>query len=58
MSCWPQKDFLEQVAVTNIPEFCKALSDVNNSQVARKTAGLQLKNRLTSKDPQVKQQFQ
>lgn len=56
------KNFLEQAASTNIPEFLKALSDVlvdiNNSMVARMAAGLQLKNQLTSKDLQVKQQYQ
>lgn len=56
------KNFLEQAANTNIPEFLKALSDVlvgaGNSAVARMAAGLQLKNQLTSKDPQIKQQYQ
>lgn len=56
------KNFLEQAASTNIPEFFKALSDVlvdiNNSTVARMAAGLQLKNQLTSKDLQVKIQYQ
>ena len=44
------------------PEFLKTLSEVlkvgSNSVVARMQAGLQLKNQLTSKDPNVKLQFQ
>lgn len=34
------------------------LSDVGKSSVARMAAGLQLKNYLTAKDPDVKLQFQ
>lgn len=56
------KNFLEQAANTNIPEFLKALSNVlvesGNSVVARMAAGLQLKNQLTSKDNHIKQQYQ
>lgn len=56
------KNFLEQAANANIPEFLKALSDVlvgsGNSVVARMAAGLQLKNQLTSKDNHIKQQYQ
>uniref|UniRef100_A0A336LK41 CSON007162 protein n=1 Tax=Culicoides sonorensis TaxID=179676 RepID=A0A336LK41_CULSO len=56
------KNFLEQAANANIPEFLKALSDVletsANSSVARMAAGLQLKNQLTSKDTLTKQQYQ
>ncbi|XP_017464979.1 PREDICTED: importin subunit beta-like [Rhagoletis zephyria] len=56
------KNFLEQAAEENLPEFLKALSDilvsVNNSPVARMAAGLQLKNHLTSKDETVNQQYQ
>lgn len=44
------------------PEFVKTLSDVlhhgGNSPVARMAAGLQLKNTLTSKDTNVKSQYQ
>lgn len=44
------------------PEFVKTLSDVlhhgGNSPVARMAAGLQLKNTLTSKDTNVKAQYQ
>ena len=44
------------------PEFLKTLSEVlkvgSNSVVARMQAGLQLKNQLTSKDPNIKLQFQ
>lgn len=53
---------MEQAAAQNIPVFIKALSDVladvQNSTVARMAAGLQLKNQLTSKDQQVKSQYQ
>ncbi|XP_058124948.1 importin subunit beta isoform X1 [Anopheles ziemanni] len=56
------KNFLEQAAATNLPEFLRALSDVlvypGNSTVARMAAGLQLKNHLTSKDQTIKQQYQ
>ncbi|EFA04374.2 Importin subunit beta-like Protein [Tribolium castaneum] len=51
--------FLEQAAAANILEFIKTLSDIlrhgGNSPVARMAAGLQLKNQLTSKDPNIKQ---
>lgn len=44
------------------PEFIKTLSDIlhhgGNSPVARMAAGLQLKNTLTSKDPNLKAQYQ
>ncbi|XP_055921820.1 importin subunit beta [Eupeodes corollae] len=56
------KNFLEQAAETNLPEFLKALSDVlvnvSNSAVARMAAGLQLKNHLTSKDKATNVQYQ
>ncbi|KAM7352018.1 importin subunit beta Fs(2)Ket [Cochliomyia hominivorax] len=56
------KNFLEQAAENNLPEFLKALSDilvtVNNSPVARMAAGLQLKNHLTSKDETINLQYQ
>lgn len=56
------RNFLEQAAVSNLPEFLKALSDVlvniGNSPVARTASGLQLKNHLTSKDTLVSQQYQ
>jgi importin subunit beta-1 len=56
------QNYLEQAAATNLPEFLKALSDVlahaGNSDVARRAAGLQLKNYLTSKDAVVKQEYQ
>lgn len=55
-------NFLEQAAATNLSEFIKTLSDIlrhgGNSLVARMAAGLQLKNQLTSKDPNVKLQYQ
>lgn len=55
------KTFLEQAAVSNPPEFLKALSDIlantGNSAVARIAAGLQLKNHLTSKDVNVTQEY-
>lgn len=54
--------FLEQASITNLPEFMKTLSDIlhhgGNSPVARMAAGLQLKNKLTSKDVNIKQQYQ
>ncbi|KAI4465032.1 importin beta [Holotrichia oblita] len=54
--------FLEQAAASNLSEFIKTLSDIlrhgGNSPVARMAAGLQLKNQLTSKDPNVKLQHQ
>lgn len=44
------------------PEFIKTLSDIlhhgGNSPVARMAAGLQLKNKLTSKDANIKLQYQ
>ncbi|XP_037823424.1 importin subunit beta [Lucilia sericata] len=56
------KNFLEQAAENNLPEFLKALSDilvtVSNSPVARMAAGLQLKNHLTSKDETINLQYQ
>ncbi|XP_073825652.1 importin subunit beta Fs(2)Ket [Musca autumnalis] len=56
------KNFLEQAAESNLPEFLKALSDilvtVTNSPVARMAAGLQLKNHLTSKDETINLQYQ
>jgi len=56
------RNYLEQAAQTNLPEFLKTLSEVlkvgSNSVVARMQAGLQLKNQLTSKDPNIKLQFQ
>ncbi|KAK2722426.1 hypothetical protein QYM36_002833 [Artemia franciscana] len=54
--------YLEQLALSNLPEFMKALSDVlagvNNPQVPRMAAGLQLKNTLTSKDTAMKAEYQ
>ncbi|XP_013772921.1 importin subunit beta-1-like isoform X2 [Limulus polyphemus] len=54
--------YLEQAAQTNLPEFLKSLSDVlqhaGNSPVARMAAGLQLKNSLTSKDSEIRVQYQ
>lgn len=56
------KNYLEQAAESNLPEFLKALSDilvtVTNSPVARMAAGLQLKNHLTSKDETINLQYQ
>ncbi|KAH8279580.1 hypothetical protein KR018_003313 [Drosophila ironensis] len=56
------KNFLEQAAASNLPEFLKALSEIlvntSNSTVARTAAGLQLKNHLTSKDAKISQQYQ
>lgn len=54
--------YLDQAAVADFTSFIKLLSDVlaqgSNSQVARMTAGLQLKNHLTSKDACLKLQYQ
>uniref|UniRef100_A0A3Q2HNC5 Importin subunit beta-1 n=1 Tax=Equus caballus TaxID=9796 RepID=A0A3Q2HNC5_HORSE len=54
--------FLERAAVENLPTFLVELSRVlanpGNSQVARVAAGLQIKNSLTSKDPDIKAQYQ
>ncbi|XP_007465196.1 PREDICTED: importin subunit beta-1 isoform X1 [Lipotes vexillifer] len=54
--------FLERAAVENLPTFLVELSRVlanpGNSQVARVAAGLQIKNSLTSKDPDIKTQYQ
>ncbi|KAH8334301.1 importin subunit beta [Drosophila kikkawai] len=56
------KNFLEQAAASNLPEFLKALSEIlvntTNSAVARMAAGLQLKNHLTSKDEKISQQYE
>lgn len=55
------KTYLEQAAASNLPEFLKALSDIivqqQCSDVARMAAGLQLKNHLTSKDSNTKQEY-
>lgn len=54
--------YLEQAAKANLSEFlvglCQVLADPSQSQVARMAAGLQVKNYLTSKDSNVKQQLQ
>ncbi|XP_029049267.1 importin subunit beta-1 isoform X3 [Osmia bicornis bicornis] len=56
------QNFLEQAAQTNFHEFLQRLSGVlvtaAASSVARMAAGLQLKNQLTSKDVQLKYQYQ
>ena len=50
--------FLEQAAQQNLAELLKTLSDIlvhgGNSAVARRQAGLQLKNRLMSNDDAVR----
>ncbi|XP_065576563.1 importin subunit beta-1-like [Artemia franciscana] len=54
--------YLLQLELSNLPEFMKALSDVlagvNNPQVPRMAAGLQLKNTLTSKNTAMKAGYQ
>ncbi|XP_067019513.1 importin subunit beta-1-like [Acropora muricata] len=54
--------YLEQAAQENLPQFIVALvnelADGGKSQVARMAAGLQLKNGLTSKDPNIRKQHQ
>ncbi|XP_035206787.1 importin subunit beta-1-like isoform X1 [Stegodyphus dumicola] len=56
------QSYLEQAAQNNLPEFLKSLSDVlqhaSNTPVARMAAGLQLKNTLTSKDPELRVKYQ
>ncbi|XP_076765223.1 importin subunit beta Fs(2)Ket isoform X2 [Xylocopa sonorina] len=56
------QNFLEQAARSNHHEFMQRLSAVlvtgTASPVARMAAGLQLKNQLTSKDTQLKYQYQ
>lgn len=56
------QQFLEHAAQNNLAELLKTLSDilanVGNSAVARRQSGLQLKNRLTSNDDGVKQNYQ
>ncbi|CAK9812724.1 Importin subunit beta-1 [Anthophora plagiata] len=56
------QSFLEQAAQANLHEFLQRLSGVlvtaAASPVARMAAGLQLKNQLTSKDTQLKYQYQ
>ncbi|NXV03422.1 IMB1 protein, partial [Cettia cetti] len=43
---------------TFLVELSKVLANPGNSQVARVAAGLQIKNSLTSKDPDIKAQYQ
>lgn len=43
---------------TFLVELSKVLANPGNTQVARVAAGLQVKNSLTSKDPDVKTQYQ
>ncbi|XP_012229589.1 importin subunit beta-1 isoform X1 [Linepithema humile] len=56
------QNFLQQAADANLHEFVQRLSavlvTVGASPVARMAAGLQLKNQLTSKDPEMKFQYQ
>lgn len=56
------QQFLEHAAQTNLPQLLKTLSDIlvhgSHSSVARRQAGLQLKNRLTSNDDTVKAAYQ
>ncbi|GFS31240.1 importin subunit beta-1 [Nephila pilipes] len=51
-----------QVVSMQLPEFLKSLSNVlqhaSNTPVARMAAGLQLKNALTSKDPDLRVKYQ
>ena len=49
-SLWPQTTFLVELS--------KVLANPGNTQVARVAAGLQVKNSLTSKDPDVKTRYQ
>ncbi|CAG0884070.1 unnamed protein product [Cyprideis torosa] len=54
--------FLEQAANQSLAEFLKSLSDVlwnaHFSPLARTAAGLQIKNQLTAKEPQLKLAYQ
>ena len=53
---------LENAAQTNLAAFLTALAtelaDVSKSEIARMAAGLQLKNYLTSKNPEIRMQYQ
>ncbi|CAH1388967.1 unnamed protein product [Nezara viridula] len=56
------QNYLEHAAQTNLAEFLQTLSHIlqhgGNSPVARMAASLQLKNNLTSKDQNIKAQYQ
>ncbi|ERE67573.1 importin subunit beta-1 [Cricetulus griseus] len=47
-----------EVKPTFLVELSRVLANPGNSQVARVAAGLQIKNSLTSKDPDIKAQYQ
>uniref|UniRef100_A0A671W630 Karyopherin (importin) beta 1 n=1 Tax=Sparus aurata TaxID=8175 RepID=A0A671W630_SPAAU len=51
-------DPLQCLTPTFLVELSKVLANPGNTQVARVAAGLQVKNSLTSKDPDVKTQYQ
>lgn len=50
--------FLFLLQPTFLVELSKVLANPGNTQVARVAAGLQVKNSLTSKDPDIKTQYQ
>lgn len=56
------QSFLEQAAQSSFSQFlaqlCEVLAGSNHSKVARTAAGLQIKNYLTSKDNNIKHQYQ
>lgn len=50
--------FIFSYQPTFLVELSRVLANPGNSQVARVAAGLQIKNSLTSKDPDIKAQYQ
>lgn len=59
--CWRGLSLTGSVLVlqpTFLVELSKVLANPGNTQVARVAAGLQVKNSLTSKDPDIKTQYQ
>ncbi|KAI1293817.1 Importin subunit beta-1 [Halotydeus destructor] len=56
------QSYLEQATATNLPDLLKqlseALSNASHPDAVRSAAGLQLKNALTSKDEDIKLQYQ
>lgn len=56
--CPPPSSLFVLPQPTFLVELSKVLANPGNTQVARVAAGLQVKNSLTSKDPDVKTQYQ
>lgn len=55
---WLIRPLTSPLQPTFLVELSKVLANPGNTQVARVAAGLQVKNSLTSKDPDVKAQYQ